>query len=42
LRNDESYAQKWLYVQENPIRKGLVTRIDEWPYKGRVHDIRWS
>ncbi len=42
LRDGESYAQKWLYVQENPIRKGLVTHADDWPYKGRVHDIRWS
>ena len=42
LRDGESYAQKWLYVQENPIRKGLVTQIDGWPYKGRVHDIHWT
>ena len=24
LRNDESYAQKWEYVRENPVRAGLV------------------
>ena len=41
LREDEDYSDKWLYVQENPLRKNLVTRIEDWPYKGRVHDIRW-
>ena len=42
LRDGESYSDKWLYVQENPVRKALVTRIEDWPHKGRVHDIRWS
>ena len=34
LRNDESYGQKWEYVRENPVRAGLVSRWDEWPYQG--------
>jgi putative transposase len=34
LRNDESYGEKWKYVQENPVRAGLVMRVDEWPYQG--------
>jgi putative transposase len=34
LRNDESYSQKWEYVQQNPVRAGLVKRCDEWPYQG--------
>jgi len=41
LREDEDYSAKWLYVQENPLRKNLVIRIEDWPYKGRVHDVRW-
>jgi putative transposase len=41
LRETESYSSKWLYVQENPVRKNLVERIQDWPYKGRVHDLRW-
>jgi REP element-mobilizing transposase RayT len=36
LRNDESYSQKWEYVRENPVRTGLVTRTDEWPYQGEI------
>lgn len=37
LRHDESYAVKWQYVRENPVRAGLVDRPEEWPYRGRVH-----
>ena len=28
LRNSESYAQKWDYVRENPVRAGLVDRAE--------------
>lgn len=34
LRNDESYSQKWEYVQENPVRAGLVQQWNHWPYQG--------
>jgi len=36
LRNDESYAQKWRYVRENPVRAGLVAEWHEWPYQGEI------
>jgi len=42
LRDAENYLEKWLYVQENPLRKGLAQRIGEWPFKGRVFDLIWS
>jgi len=42
LRDGESYSQKWQYVRENPVRAGLVTRSEDWPYFGRVHEISWS
>ena len=35
LRNDESYGQKSDYVRENPVRAGLVSRWDQWPYQGQ-------
>ena len=40
LRSDESYQEKWLYVQENPVRRRLVARMEDWPCQGRVHEIR--
>jgi putative transposase len=33
LRSNESLHDKWLYVQENPVRAGLVQRWEEWPYR---------
>src|SRR5688572_13200863 len=41
LRDGESYAEKWIYVQENPVRHGLVAQAGEWSYRGRVHDVRF-
>lgn len=42
LRDGESYSEKWIYVQENPFRKGLVQRIEDWPFKGEIFDLIWS
>jgi len=42
LRDGENYSEKWLYVQENPVRKGLCQRIEDWPFKGRVFDLMWT
>ena len=36
LRASESYSEKWNYVFENPVRAGLVTRADDWPYAGEI------
>ena len=36
LRSDESYDGKWNYVRENPVRAGLVSSADEWPYQGEI------
>ena len=42
LRKGENYSAKWLYVQENPVRKGLAMRIEDWPFKGKVFDLIWT
>jgi putative transposase len=42
LRDGENYSAKWMYVQENPVRKGLIKRIEDWPFKGRVFDLIWT
>jgi putative transposase len=36
LRNEESYAQKWNYVRENPVRADLVSSAEDWPYQGEI------
>lgn len=39
LRHNESYAEKWDYVWRNPVRAGLVTKPEDWPYQGEIHLI---
>jgi putative transposase len=39
LRSEESYAQKWLYVRENPVRGGLVAKSEDWPFQGELFSL---
>ena len=39
LRSHESYAEKWNYVRDNPVRAGLVQAADDWPYQGEIVSI---
>ena len=34
LRERDSYAEKWTYVEQNPVRAGLVPIAAAWPYAG--------
>jgi putative transposase len=42
LRTKESYAEKWSYVRENPVRAGLVSSTDQWPFCGEIVDIYYG
>jgi putative transposase len=42
LRDGENYSEKWNYVQENPVRKNLCQRIEDWPFKGKIFDLMWT
>jgi len=33
LRSDENLRNEWIYVQDNPVRHGLVERAELWPYR---------
>jgi REP element-mobilizing transposase RayT len=33
LRSPESADAKWEYVRQNPVRAGLVTSWEDWPYQ---------
>jgi REP element-mobilizing transposase RayT len=32
LRHDESFAEKFAYICQNPVRAGLVQHEADWPY----------
>jgi REP element-mobilizing transposase RayT len=39
LRSEESYREKYEYVRQNPVRRGLVRRPEDWPYQGEIHRL---
>ena len=41
LRSEESYSEKWKYVQMNPVRAMLCRRPTDWPYQGEATAIRF-
>ena len=41
LRSGDSYAQKWKYVRDNPVRHGLVEHADDWPFQGELNPLAW-
>ena len=41
MRDSIHYEEKLSYVRQNPVRKGLVARWEDWPFRGVTHVIRW-
>lgn len=41
LRSADSYDQKWHYVRENPVRAGLASSADAWPYSGECEILQF-
>ena len=41
MRDYDHYVEKRAYVEMNPVRNGLVSRPEEWPYRGEIHSVRW-
>ena len=41
MRMRDQYENKWLYVRNNPVRKGLSESADDWLYQGVVRDLQW-
>jgi putative transposase len=40
LRSGEGFREKALYVRQNPVRAGLVSSAEEWPYVWDIKDFR--
>lgn len=36
IRSYEDYNEKLSYMNEHPVKAGLVERIEDWPYRGEV------
>lgn len=42
LRTGESYRKKCEYVRQNPVRAGLVTNAESYPWQGEVSRLIWN
>jgi putative transposase len=42
IRNGQHFAEKWEYILHNPVRKGLVSTPEEWPYHGIIHEWNYT
>ena len=40
IRSWESVEAKYLYMLNNPVRRRLVDRVEEWPYQGELFPIK--
>jgi len=41
IRSRQHYEEKWGYVRENPVRKGLAIQPDDWPWQGDLNVLCW-
>ena len=41
MRSGDSYSQKWDYVRENPVRAGLVSSWEKWPFRGEIFPLEY-
>jgi putative transposase len=42
IRTAAQFREKCDYMQDNPVRRGLVARAEDWPYAGDIHRVYWS
>ena len=42
LRSTASACEKWVYVNLNPVRQGLIEDPTEWPYRWTRNDLEVS
>jgi putative transposase len=41
MRSQAQYCEKLEYAIANPVRRGLVSSVEEWPHQGVIYDLSW-
>ena len=41
MRSADHFRRKAEYAQQNPVRRGLVTDWQQWPFQGTIAEIFW-
>ena len=39
IRREEGYLAAWEYMAQNPVRKSLVNRSEDWIYQGEIYRL---
>jgi REP element-mobilizing transposase RayT len=39
IRDSKHFQEKWDYVIQNPVRKGLVASPEMWPFTGTINEL---
>jgi putative transposase len=42
MRSAAHFEEKWDYVQQNPVRQGLVKAPGQWSLKGEIFEFCWD
>jgi len=42
VRSASAYEEKWEYVLQNPVRKGLCLCPEDWPFRGTMHELQFG
>ena len=42
IRSVSHFEERSIYMFDNPLRAGLVSDSEAWPFKGLVHELRWE
>jgi putative transposase len=42
VRSAGDYEERTEYMLDNPRRKGLVVRNEDWPFQGELYELRWD
>jgi REP element-mobilizing transposase RayT len=40
MRTEQQYEEKWIYVQQNPVRAKLVVDSSDWPFQGELFHLK--
>jgi putative transposase len=41
LRDQSHARERWSYVEQNPVRRGLVMTAEDWPWQGELNVLPW-
>ena len=42
VRSQTHYEERSQYMLDNPVRAGLVSDPNSWPYQGIIYEVRWE